>query len=133
MIASVRSAIAAIRSVLERDPRVRLAMLFGSLAAGRVRPDSDLDIAILADRPLSAELKAEWIDALAAATGRPVDLIDLRTAGEPLLGQVLKGQRLVGDAALHGEWIARHLVEQADFLPYRRRILAERRQAWIGR
>lgn len=133
MIASVRSAIAAIRSVLERDPRVRLAMLFGSLAAGRVRPDSDLDIAILADRPLSAELKGEWIDALAAATGRPVDLIDLRTAGEPLLGQVLKGRRLVGDAALHGEWIARHLVEEADFLPYRRRILAERRQAWIGR
>lgn len=133
MIASVRSTIAAIRSVLERDPRVRLAMLFGSLAAGRVRPDSDLDIAILADRPLSAELKGEWIDALAAATGRPVDLIDLRTAGEPLLGQVLKGRRLVGDAALHGEWIARHLVEEADFLPYRRRILAERRQAWIGR
>lgn len=133
MIASVRSAIAAIRSVLERDPRVRLAMLFGSLAAGRTRPDSDVDIAIMADRPLSAELKAEWIGALAAATGRPVDLIDLRTAGEPLLGQVLKGRRLVGDAALHGEWIARHLVEQADFLPYRRRILMERRRAWIGR
>lgn len=133
MIASVRSTIAAIQSVLERDPRVRLAVLFGSLAAGEARPDSDVDIAILADRPLSSELKAEWIGALAAATGRPVDLVDLRAAGEPLLGQVLKGRRLVGDTALHGEWIARHLVEQADFLPCRRRILAERRQAWIGR
>ena len=45
----------------------------------------------------------------------------------------MKGRRLVGDTALHGDWIARHLVEQADFLPYHRRILAERRRAWIGR
>lgn len=132
MTASIHSVIAGIRSVLERNPNVRLAMLFGSLATGRDRPDSDVDVAILADRPLSAELKAEWIGALSAAIGRPVDLVDLRTAGEPLLGQVLKGRRLVGDAALHGEWIARHLVEQADFLPYRRRILMERRRAWIG-
>ena len=87
MIASGRNVIAAIRSVLERDPRVRLAVLFGSLATGRERPDSDVDIAVLADRPLSAELKAEWVGSLAAATGRPVDLVDLRTAGEPLWGR----------------------------------------------
>ena len=99
MTASIHSVIAGIRSVLEHNPNVRLAMLFGSLATGRDRPDSDVDVAILADRPLSAELKAEWIGALSAATGRPVDLVDLRTAGEPLLGQVLKGRRLVGDAA----------------------------------
>lgn len=133
MTTQTHNSIAAIRSVLERDPRIRLAIVFGSLAAGRARPESDADVAVLADRPLSAELKMEWIGVLAAATGRPVDLIDLRTAGEPLLGQILKGRRLVGDAALHGEWIAWHLVEQADFLPYRRRILMERRRAWIGR
>ena len=27
----------------------------------------------------------------------------------------------------------RHLFDQADYLPYRNRILAERRQAWIGK
>jgi len=36
-------------------------------------------------------------------------------------------------ATRHATLLSRHLFDAADFLPYRNRILAERRQAWIGR
>ena len=123
-----------IKALLEADPMLRIAILFGSLAAGNARPEIDLDIAVAADCRLNSADKLRLIDKLSLLVGRPVDLVDLRTAGEPLLGQILqKGDRLfVRDQRLFAELIKRHLFDSADFLPYRRRILAERRQAWIG-
>ncbi len=123
-----------IRSVLQRHGGIRLAILFGSLATGRATARSDVDLAVLAEGPLDAESRIALIDALALATGRPVDLVDLRVVGEPLLGQVLEhGVRLLGSDHDYAELIKRHLFDEADFMPYRRRILAERRQAWIGK
>ena len=63
-----------------------------------------------------------------------MDLIDLTRVGEPLLGQILQhGQRLHGsDADFGAQLLYRHLVDAADFLPLRERILKERRDAWIG-
>ena len=117
-----------------RHPEIRLVMLFGSLAAGRVRRDSDFDLAVDAGRALMAAEKACLIAELAEATGRPVDLIDLHVAVEPLLGQILKrGRRILGSNGACAELIKRHVFEEADFMPYRRRILAERRCAWIGK
>ncbi|MEA3221343.1 type VII toxin-antitoxin system MntA family adenylyltransferase antitoxin [Immundisolibacter sp.] len=121
-----------IRQVLMQHGDIRLAILFGSLAVGRATPASDLDLAVLMQAPLSAETKMALIGDLSLATGRPVDLIDLRTTGEPVLGQILKhGVRLFGSDSDYAELIKRHLFEEADFMPYRRRILTERRQAWI--
>jgi predicted nucleotidyltransferase len=123
-----------LRQMLTLRGDIRLAILFGSLAGGSATPDSDLDLAILMDGPLSAETKMELIGDLSQATGRPVDLIDLRVVGEPLLGQILKhGIRLLGLDGVYAHFLRRHLFEEADFMPYRRRILAERRQAWIGK
>jgi predicted nucleotidyltransferase len=123
-----------IRSVLTGQKEVRLAILFGSLAAGTARADSDLDLAVDLGHRLDAAEKINLIDELAAATGRPVDLIDLRSVGEPLLGQILRhGKRLIGSDTRYAELLSKHLFDQADFLPYRNRILAERRKAWIGK
>ena len=122
-----------VRGVLNRFPSVELALLFGSVAAGRQRPDSDLDIAVAAEHRLTADEKMDIIASLAEATGRPIDLVDLRQAGEPLLGQVLThGWRLMGSDIAYAPWITRHVLNQADFVPYRDRVLAERRAAWIG-
>lgn len=122
-----------IREALILHGGIRLAILFGSLAQGRATPESDLDLAVLMEAPLSAETKMALIDDLSQAVGRPVDLIDLRTTGESVLGQVLKhGVRLLGSDSDYAELIKRHLFDEADFMPYRRRILTERRQAWIG-
>ena len=74
------------------------------------------------------------IGAIAERVGRPVDLVDLKAISEPLLGQIVRhGRRILGSDTLYGELISRHLFEQADFMPYRTRILAERRKAWIGK
>lgn len=114
---------------------MRIAILFGSMAGGGVDSESDLDLAVAADRPLDSGTRMALIDALSPRIGRPVDLVDLRTAGEPLLGQILcKGKLLlVRDTSLLAELMKRHVFDSADFLPYRRRLLAERRQAWIGK
>lgn len=122
-----------LRDILQTQPGIRQAWVFGSVAAGKARADSDLDIAVEADHPLSADEKRRLIATLAAATGRPVDLIDIRTVGEPLLGQILKhGQRLFGSNADHAALIRRHVFDSEDFVPYIKRLLRERRQAWTG-
>lgn len=121
-----------LREVLAKFPQITLVILFGSLAAGRQTPDSDLDVAIAAEYPLSVDEKIAIIGTLAEHTGRVVDLIDLKTVTEPLLGQIVRhGRRILGSSTLHGNLINRHLLEQEDFMPYRNRILAERRRAWI--
>ncbi|MDQ6991286.1 MAG: hypothetical protein Q9M11_06095 [Mariprofundaceae bacterium] len=73
------------------------------------------------------------IEHIALITGRAVDLIDLKTVGQALLGQLLQhGERLVGDDVMYGNLLSKYVFNQADFDPYRHRILDERRQAWIG-
>lgn len=128
------SDIPGVPAVLALHPELRLVVLFGSVATGRARADSDLDIAVRAERPLSPEQRLTLIGELAEATGRPVDLVDLATVGEPLLGQILThGIRLLGSDEQFARLLVQHLMDEADFLPYRRRILEERRKAWIGR
>lgn len=122
-----------LREILESQPGIRQAVVFGSVASGKASPDSDLDIAVEAERPLDAAERMRLIGELAAATGRPVDLIDLKTAGEPLLGQILQhGRRILGNDTDYAALIRRHLFDVEDFLPYVQRMLHERRQAWIG-
>ena len=125
---------ATLLDVLARFPALVLALVFGSVAQGRQRADSDLDIAVAANRALTATEKMDIIAALAERTGRPIDLIDLKLVAEPLLGQIVRhGRRLFGSDKAYGQLISRHLFEQADFMPYRSRVLAERRAAWIGK
>jgi len=122
-----------VKQALQHHPEVQLAIVFGSVAGGQARPDSDIDVAVQAAVPLSVVQKLALIGDLATATGRAIDLIDLRTAGEPLLGQILThGQRVVGSSTDFATLLSRHLVDQEDFMPYVNRMLAERRRAWIG-
>lgn len=126
--------LAAIREVLVSHPAIRLAVVFGSVASGSATADSDLDLAVSGGhQPLDPEVKRGLVEGLAAATGRPVDLVDLAIAGEPLLGQIIDhGRRLAGSDRDYAELVIRHLDLKTDFLPYRQRLLAERRKAWIG-
>jgi uncharacterized protein len=122
-----------IAAVLDRHPAIDIAIAFGSLASGHYRPDSDLDIAVRGPAALGPETKMALIADLAEATGRAVDLVDLRQIGEPLLGQVLRhGRRLRGSDQAFAELLHRHLLDAADFLPYVHRMLAERRARWFG-
>ena len=82
---------------LDRRFGVECLWVFGSEAAGRARPESDLDVAALfARRPSVVELAEARADG-AALIDRPLDLIDLETASPILAYQVLKHGRLVTD------------------------------------
>jgi len=112
---------------------LRLAIVYGSCAKGLQRPDSDLDIAVDMGQVMTSQQHIDIISALALATGRPIDLIDLRKVGEPLLGQILKyGRRIMGSDVIHAQYMTRHIMDSEDFVPLQQRILQERRQAWIG-
>lgn len=120
-------------AALARHPDIELAIVFGSVARGEARRDSDLDIAIRKGAPLNASEKIQLTAELAAVTGRPVDLIDLHTVGEPLLGQILKHGRMIrGNTAGMTRLMQQHVYAMEDFVPYVERTLAERRHAWIG-
>lgn len=112
---------------------LRAAIVFGSVARGNATADSDLDLAVLGVNALSSKEKMAMIEALALAFDRPVDLVDLQRAGEPLLGCILaEGRQIMGERAHWAELLSRHLVNQADFVPLQDRILSARRAAWLG-
>lgn len=114
-----------------RSPQ--MIILFGSLAGNNARADSDIDLAVDAGHRLTVTEKVALVSAISKVTGRTVDLVDLNAVGEPLLGQILAhGKRILGSDECYARLISRHLADEADFLPYRNRILAERRRAWIG-
>ncbi|WP_022956692.1 type VII toxin-antitoxin system MntA family adenylyltransferase antitoxin [Perlucidibaca piscinae] len=123
----------ALPALLEQLEQPQLVVVFGSVAAGSAGFDSDLDLALQCRRALSAEQRISLTAWLAEVTGRPVDLIDLRVAGEPLRGQVIRhGIRLWGS---DGDWAdlgMRHVLDMADFVPLLQRALKERRDAWIN-
>ena len=109
-----------------------LAVLFGSLASGRAGFSSDIDLAIEGQTPFTPRQLLLIIEDLATATGRPVDLIDFRRAGEPLLGEIVnKGVVLMGNPSRLVEWRIRHLGNVEDFVPLQQRLLAERVKQWI--
>ncbi len=123
-----------IKDVLTCHSSVVMAFVFGSLATGHARSDSDLDVAVLASTPLGSQARVDLIADLALAFGRPVDLLDLSQTHSPLLQQILTRGRMIlcKDRSRYADLLLRMLYEEADYMPYYRRILAERRRAWIG-
>jgi predicted nucleotidyltransferase len=119
---------------LADHPLIRIGILFGSANDGEADFGSDLDLAVMGPRALSADETKAAIEALAQISGRPVDLVDLQTTRGPLLRQILDtGHRLYcSNDALYAELLKRHVFDQTDWAPYRRRILKERRQRWIS-
>ncbi len=122
-----------VEAALWQYPDITLAYVFGSVAKGTAQSNSDVDVAVLCDSPMTAEQQIALISDIAEATGRAVDLIDLATVGEPVLGQILRhGVRIIGDQERHAELVYKHILNNEDFMPYVERLLAERRQRWIG-
>ncbi|MDQ6954590.1 MAG: nucleotidyltransferase domain-containing protein [Mariprofundaceae bacterium] len=118
---------------LQQHPEIKQAILFGSLARNCAHAESDVDLAIALENVLDSEDKQRFLEDIGVLMGRPVDLVDLKTVGEPLLGQILQhGKRLVGNDAMYGDLLSKHAFLEVDFIPLRQRILDERRLAWIG-
>ncbi|MDI7267033.1 MAG: nucleotidyltransferase domain-containing protein [Myxococcota bacterium] len=85
-----------LRRALEARPEVVFALLFGSAGRGPLpRADSDIDVAVLLDRPLTYELWDALVDSVVRACGiEPVDLVDLARARPLLAFEALGGDLL---------------------------------------
>ena len=120
-------------AALAAESDVQVGVVFGSMARGEARLESDVDVAVLADRPLTSERRASLMELVASVTGRAVDLVDLRAAGVPLLRSALrKGRVLVRkDEGAYGRLVARMVADAEDLLPLQQRLLRERRERWI--
>ncbi|MFZ3015118.1 MAG: nucleotidyltransferase domain-containing protein, partial [Nitrospira sp.] len=62
---------------------------FGSQANGNIRPESDVDLAVLACYPIPALRRFDLAQELAAQLHRDVDLVDLRSASTVMRMQVI--------------------------------------------
>src|SRR5687768_3334827 len=82
-----------LRELLRGRPGLRVAILFGSQARGTARPDSDVDLAVLGDVDRLL-LAADLSDAL----GREVQVVDLADPTVPLLEEIVRDGRIVGEA-----------------------------------
>ena len=112
---------------------LRLAIVYGSVATGGLRPDSDVDIAVLFDQPLSAERKVDLAVELAQRLSRQVDLTDLMSLSGTILRQILcKGEVLVkADTSSLAELTRRMIYNQTDLMPLVRRTLEERQMRFV--
>ena len=89
---SLEPAVAALRTAL---PDLAVVYLFGSACSGETHPESDIDLAFLAQGKLDPVLRFELQERLAAILHRSVDLVDLRTASTVLRVQVISGGRVL--------------------------------------
>jgi predicted nucleotidyltransferase len=111
------SARARLLTELATLPGVQFALLFGSRAGGRPRPDSDWDIAIHFDPTLSETARRAACDRLIAALepALRVDLIVLNDAPALLAHRALQGEKLiVNDQTAYVRFFVRTLALSGD-------------------
>lgn len=85
----------AVEQIVAGVPSTIAVYVFGSLAAGTLTADSDVDLAVLAAQPLAAEARWHLAQTLAMELGRDVDLVDLRQASTVMRVQVLGSGKLL--------------------------------------
>lgn len=89
----------ALREALDKEPRVVLAFLFGSQAAGRASRASDVDVAVYLDPSGDEDLQFREIirlrGRLEEIVGAEVDLVSLNTAAPAIASEALRGRKLV--------------------------------------
>jgi predicted nucleotidyltransferase len=109
MNAELAPLLATLRDALRDRPDVHLALLFGSQATGRSRPDSDIDLAVEGEDLDRLALTRD----LSLATRHEVAVVDLRTAGYPLLNAIARDGVFVhqGSPGAAGRWLSRTITE----------------------
>jgi predicted nucleotidyltransferase len=91
--------------------------VFGSVATGRDRRDSDLDLAILARHPIPARTLYNLARQLEVDLDVDVDLVDVSSASTVLQKEVIEKGRVIfrGDDAAIRDFAARTLSEYGHF------------------
>jgi predicted nucleotidyltransferase len=121
------------RAELTRMPDVQFAVVYGSCAHGTMTARSDADIGVAGPRAIDLAARAELSAQLSMRLGRDVDVIDLRSVSGVILQEALCTGRIVlaRDKELYASLMTKMLYNQADMMPYYRRILSERRERFL--
>ncbi len=125
------------RELLESQPPVRLAYVFGSMARGEARASSDVDIGVVLDATMPPVDLAELAEKLEGALSRRVDLLDLDRASPLLRRELLRDGVLLlcRDEVERAEFESRALAEYLDTQHLRdvqRQYLRERVESRLG-
>ena len=115
----------ALREVLDREPDLLYAVVFGSAARGESRSDSDVDVAIELRSGAARDVNVigRLTARLESAAGRPIDLVLMDEAPPPLAYRVFRdGHVLIErDHAALVTRKARAIVEYLDWKPVEER------------
>ncbi|MCC7398213.1 MAG: nucleotidyltransferase domain-containing protein [Planctomycetes bacterium] len=110
--------------ILAADPEVAVAWLFGSAARGTMRPDSDVDVAILFREGLAEAAREERLADLASrlaasCSPRELELVDLAAQGPVFVHRALvDGKRIVvNDDERRGTFEGESHVRYLDWKP----------------
>ena len=109
-----------LKTVFAQFPQIQAVYLFGSLASGRGRPDSDLDLAVISGHDLPSSEKLDILARLAQEGFCNVDLVFLPKDDIVLQYEAVRMNNVVyqrsdfDSAAFYSLVIRRYL----DFVPY---------------
>lgn len=107
---------------------IKAVIVYGSAAAGTMRADSDVDVAVLFGKPLDMEARLAVWNKLTDALKREVDVVDLYGLGGEILHQILTKGRIVikNDAQAYFRILQRMVYNEEDFMPQVRKALQAR-------
>lgn len=108
------------KDILIGYENIIFAYIFGSYVQGKMRPDSDIDIAIYSDKKLDSETYLEIKMYLADACKREIDLIILNDANPLLKYEIYKNNILLftRDNLLESNYKIKTLFEYNDVKRY---------------
>jgi len=117
-----------IKEALSSEDSIRLCILYGSAASGRLHKESDIDIAIAGDVKFSRDYLVDLQLALSRKLGYEVDIVDMKNLEGLILSEILrKGKVLIKkDTRLYAEFIKKVIYFNEDVLPNIRMILKKR-------
>jgi predicted nucleotidyltransferase len=132
----VESVSAALKEILAGYPEIRLGILYGSVATGTARPDSDVDVAVAKHHrhPLDDETLIDISLSCSRSLGREVHVRDLSRAQGVFLKEVLTKGTVVyqTDTVTRAELIIRMLDFVEDMLPTVRMIRRKNRERFLA-
>ena len=107
---------------------IKVVIVYGSAATGNMRTGSDVDVAVLFDKPLDMEMRLAVWNRLTDALKCEVDVVDLYGLGGEILHQILTKGRVVikNDVQAFFRILQRMVYNEEDFMPQVRKVLEAR-------